>query len=205
MNDPKFRRRKSDRPDEIAEAAFEEFAERGFERARVDDVARRAGVSKGLLYVYFKTKEELFKAVIKRVMSVRIDALRRDIDRSQMSAEELLRGPMQTLMQRVPASPAKVVLKLLISEGSRHPDLLDYYWENVGSRGLALVRSIVRRGVESGEFRPSAIEDFPQVVISPMLMAAVWKLVFTDRKLDTDALIATHIDMLVRYLKVDPS
>lgn len=205
MSPPRNRRRKEDRPDEIADAAFEAFAADGFERTRLDDVARRAGVSKGLLYVYYKTKEELFKAVIRRVVSPYVDTLSQRLEQSEESAEALLRGPVQSFMQQLPDTPARVVVKLMISEGARHPDLLDYYWENVASRGMAMIQSIVERGVDRGEFRQSAVTDLPQLVVSPMLVAVVWKIVFSGRSLDSDHLVETHIDMLLTYLKADAS
>lgn len=202
MNEPRYRRRKEERPDEIADAAFEIFAERGFERARVDDVAKRAGVSKGLMYVYFKTKEELFKAVITRILTPRIDSLFKDIETTELSAEEILRGPVRQFMRRLPDSPARVVLKLMISEGSRHPDLVEHYWNNIASRGMDLIRALLERGIASGEFRRTPVETVPQLVIGPMVVAVVWKIVFGERELDIDALIDTHLDMLLGYLKV---
>lgn len=204
MPPPRNQRRKEDRPDEIADAAFEEFAEHGFERTRIDAVARRAGVSKGLMYLYFKTKEELFKAVITRIVSPRLNALLEDIHRSDAGAEALLKGPVRTFMRRLPDSPARVVLKLLISEGARHPDLLEHYWENVASRGMATITAIVARGVETGEFRRTAVAEMPQLVISPMIVAVVWKIVFQERELDTNRLIDVHIDMLLDYLRAEP-
>ena len=204
MSKPRYQRRKEDRPDEIAEAAFDVFSEHGYAGARVDEVAKRAGVSKGLLYLYFKTKEELFKAVVMRVISPRVDALIERLSASEQTAEELLRGPLQQFMQQMPRSRAKVVIKLMISDGSRHPDLVDFYYQEVTSKGLALISSIVERGVANGEFRKSAVSDLPQLVIAPMLVATVWKIIFADRSLDTDELVSTHIDMLVSYLKAQP-
>ena len=93
MPEPRFRRRKEDRPQEITEAAFQAFAEKGYAATRVDDVAKRAGVSKGLLYLYFKTKEELFKAVIRSFVVPKIDGLTTIVDRSELTSEEFLRGP----------------------------------------------------------------------------------------------------------------
>ncbi|MDJ0916444.1 MAG: TetR/AcrR family transcriptional regulator [Woeseiaceae bacterium] len=205
MAETRYQRRKEERPDEIAEAAFDVFSEHGYAGARVDEVARKAGVSKGLLYLYFKTKEELFKAVVMRVISPRMDALIERLSTSEQSAEEFLRGPLTQFMQQLPRSRARVVIKLMISDGSRHPDLVDFYWESVASKGLALISSIIERGVSSGEFRKTAVSELPQLVIAPMMVATVWKIVFADRSLDTDRLVSTHIDMLVSYLKTERS
>src|SRR5210317_2213650 len=152
MSLPRFQRRKRDRPQEITEAAFAAFAEKGFAATKVEKVARRAGISKGLLYLYFKTKEELFKAVIRNVVTPRVDELTRNLDSSELSAEAFIRAPLLAFMQRLPGSPASVVIRLMISEAPKHPDLVEYYWDNVASRGLAALRRLLERGVENGEF-----------------------------------------------------
>jgi AcrR family transcriptional regulator len=202
MSKARYQRRKEDRPDEITAAAFEAFAENGYASTGVADVAKRAGVSKGLLYLYFKTKEELFKAVIKNVVVRRVDALISDVETSELSSEELIRGPMTAFMKKIPDSPVAIVIRLLISEGSRHPDLLDFYYDNVVSKGLAAIQLIIGRGVERGEFQSSAVALQPQLFISPMLLAIVWEMMFSRQPLDTDQLIDDHIDLLLTKIKV---
>ena len=201
MATPRYQRRKEDRPQEITEAAFAAFAEKGFTATKVEEVAQRAGVSKGLLYLYFKTKEELFKAVIRSVVAPRVDELTRTLDSSDLSAEAFIRGPLLTFMQRLPGSPASVVIRLMISEARKHPDLVDYYWDNVASRGLAALRQLVDRGVENGEFRESVVNELPQLFVAPVMMSIVWGTVFADRSLDTDKLIETQVDMILAYIK----
>jgi AcrR family transcriptional regulator len=201
MGQPRYQRRKEDRPQEITEAAFAAFAEKGFTATKVEDVARRAGVSKGLLYLYFKTKEELFKAVIRSVVMPRVDELTRALDSSVLGAEDFIRGPMLAFMKRLPGSPASVVIRLMISEAPKHPDLVDFYWDNVASRGLGALRQLLERGVANGEFRESAVNELPQLFIAPVMMSIVWGIVFADRSLDTDKLIETHVDMILAYIK----
>jgi AcrR family transcriptional regulator len=201
MARPRYRRRKEDRPQEITEAAFAAFAEKGFTATRVEEVARRAGVSKGLLYLYFKTKEELFKAVIRSVVAPRLDALTRTLDSPDSSAEAIIRGPVLDFMKRVPGSPVSVVIRLMISEAPKHPDLVNYYWDNVASRGLAALRQLLERGVANGEFRESAVNELPQLFVAPVMMSIVWGIVFADRSLDTDKLIETHVDMILAYIR----
>lgn len=203
MSGPRYRRRKEDRPAEIAEAAFEVFAEKGFARARVQEVAKRAGVSKGLMYLYFKTKEELFKAVIKSVVVRRVDALLTNLETTTSSSEEFLRGPFAEFMKRIPGSPVAVVIRLLLSEGPRHPDLVDYYWQNVVSKGLDAIRRFVARGVERGEFRSTAVDDLPQLFLAPTLLATIWNMLFTKRPIDADRLIDTQIELLLDHIKLD--
>ncbi len=201
MSEPRYRRRKEERPQEITAAAFAAFAENGYAATRVEEVAKRAGVSKGLLYLYFKTKEELFKAVIKSVVIRRVDALIASIEETQLSSEEFLRGPMLEFMQRIPGSPVSVVIRLLLSEGPRHPDLVDYYWENVVNRGLTAITRFVERGVERGEFRSSAVNELPQLFLAPVMLSMIWKILFANRSLDTDKLMETQIDMILAYIK----
>lgn len=201
MPQPRYQRRKEERPQEITDAAFEVFAEFGYASARVDEVAKRAGVSKGLMYLYFETKEDLFKAVIKSVVTRRVDALLTAIDESDLSSEAFMRGPLLTFMQQVPGSPIAIVIRLLISEGQRHPDLVDYYWDNVVSKGLQAISHFIGRGVQRGEFRETAVTELPQLVLAPMMLSMIWRILFTNRSLDTDRLMATQIDMILAYIK----
>lgn len=201
MSSPRYKRRKKDRPDEITAAAFEEFARQGYAATRVEAVAKRAGVSKGLLYLYFKTKEELFKAVVRGVVVRRIDALIADVETTELPSEEFIRGPLLSFMKTIPGSPVAIVIRLLISEGHRHPDLVNFYYDNVVAKGLRAIQMFVRRGVERGEFRNGPVADLPHLFMAPMMLAIVWRITFTEKTLDTDRLIETQIDMLLAELK----
>jgi AcrR family transcriptional regulator len=203
MTEPRYQRRKEDRPQEIAAAAFEVFAEKGYADARIEEVARRAGVSKGLTYLYFRTKEELFKAVVRSVVVRRVDALLELVETTDASSEDFIRGPLLDFMKRVPGSPIAIVIRLLISEGHRHPDLLEYYYDNVVARGLAAIRRFVERGVDRGEFRPEARDIQPQLFLAPMMMSMIWRLIFTDKPLDTDRLMENQVEMLLAQLKME--
>ena len=198
---PKYQRRKEDRPQEIADAAFSEFAKKGYSATRIDDVARRAGVSKGLTYLYYKTKEDLFKAVVRNVVVRRVDALLDDVETTELSSEDFIRGPLLTFMKRVPGSPIAIVIRLLIADGRRHPDLVDYYYDNVVARGLDAIRRFVRRGVERGEFKPEAAELQPQLFLAPMMLSMIWRLIFTEKPLDTDRLMEDQVDLLLARIK----
>lgn len=101
----------------------------------------------------------------------------------------------------MPGSPVAVIVRLLISEGPRHPDLLDYYYNNVVSKGLALVKRIVSRGIERGEFRPSAVDDLPHLFLAPVMMSVVWRSLFAKQALDTDKLIDTQLELLLAHMK----
>jgi AcrR family transcriptional regulator len=201
MPEPRYRRRKEERPQEITAAAFDAFAEKGFAGTRVDDVAKRAGVSKGLLYLYFKTKEELFKAVVKSVVIRRVDRMIENVQTTELSSEDFIRGPLLSFLKQLPGSPVAVVIRLLISEGPRHPDLVDYYYENVVAKALAAISGFVERGVTRGEFRQSAISDLPHLVLAPVMLSIIWGIIFSDKRLDTDTLIETQIDMILAHIK----
>ena len=206
MAEPRFQRRKEDRPAEITQAALAAFAENGYAATRVEEVAKRAGVSKGLLYLYFKTKEDLFKAVIRSFLSPRIDALIDNIEQSELSAEEFMRGPFLTFATSLPKSPAKILVRLMIAEGPKHPDLIAWYWENVVSRALAALRTLIRRGVDNGEFRESALNEFPQLLVAPVFFSMIWTIVFQPHSdLDTDRFIESHVNLELDSIKAKPS
>jgi len=206
MAEPRFQRRKEDRPAEITEAALAAFAEKGYAATKVDEVAKRAGVSKGLLYLYFKTKEDLFKAVIRSFLSPRIDALIKNIEETELSAEEFVRGPFLAFAKSLPNSPARILVRLMIAEGPKHPDLVQWYWDNVVSRALKALRSLIKRGVANGEFRESALNEFPQLLVTPVFFSMIFTIVFKQQmNLDTDRFIEAHINMVLESIKADPA
>lgn len=196
------KRRKEQRPEEILHAALEEFIAKGYAGTRLDDVARRAGISKGLVYVYFDTKEDLFKAVIRTFLVPHVEMLRGEIEGSQLSSEALLRGPVLGLMKKIVSSRVHELVRLLIAEGQRHPDLTSFYYEEVVSRGMSVIRTIIDRGIARGELRETPLREFPQLVIAPMLMAMVWKLLMErHRPLDAERILETHVELLLQFLK----
>lgn len=201
MVEPRFQRRKQERPREITDAAFQVFAKKGYAGARVEEVAKLAGVSKGLLYLYFETKQELFKAVIKSVAIRRVDSLLLAIEDADLSSEAFIRGPLAAFMKQLPGSPIAVVIRLLIAEGHRYPDLVDYYWDNVVSKGLGAIARLVERGVAQGEFRQSDVTELPQLFIAPTMVSMIWKIVFTKRPLDSDKLIDTQLEMILAQIR----
>jgi len=202
MPRPRFHRRKEDRPAEITAAAMQAFAENGYAATRVEEVARRAGVSKGLLYLYFKTKEDLFKAVVRNFISPRLDSLIGSIDRSQLPAEEFLRGPFLDFAKSIPRSPAARLVRLMIAEGPKHPDLVAWYWDKVVSQGLGAIRSVIEHGVRNGEFRRSVLDDFPQLLVSPIILSILWTELFAKHApLDIDGFLEGHINLVLDAIK----
>lgn len=201
MSQTSYQRRKEERPQEITEAALEAFAKNGYAATRVEEVAKRAGVSKGLLYLYFKTKEELFKAVIRSFVVPRIDTLTRLIESTDMSSEAFLRGPFLEFAKQVPGSPIGVIVRLMLAEGPKHPDLVKFYWDNVVSRGLGTLDELLRRGVRNGEFRKSVVSEQPALFVMPVVFSVVFTLLFGKKEVDADLLIETQIDILISHLK----
>ena len=203
MPKPRFRRRKEDRPQEITEAALAAFADKGYAATRVEEVAKRAGVSKGLLYLYFKTKEDLFKAVVRSFVVPRVEALANVIESSELSSEEFLRGPFLDFVKTLPGSPIAVLVRLMIAEGPKHPDLLRFYWDNVVARGLGALRLLVDRGVENGEFRHSCVNEFPHLFVMPVVFSVIFRLLFEKQCPDTDRLIEAQVGLLIEHMKGD--
>lgn len=200
MSKTRYQRRKEDRPHEITAAALDAFAEKGYAATRVEEVAKRAGVSKGLLYLYFKTKEELFKAVIKSVVVHRVDALIEAADSTSLSSSDFIRGPLASLLKQVPRSPIAIVIRLLVAEGKRHPELATYYYDNVVAKGLTAVSALVQRGIERGEFRKTAVTDQPQLFLAPVMLSIIWRGVFSQQHIDTDRLIETQLELILAHI-----
>ncbi|MGH6735314.1 MAG: TetR/AcrR family transcriptional regulator [Methyloceanibacter sp.] len=200
--EPRKRERKDSRPEEIVAAAFEEFVTHGYSGTRLEDVASRAKVSKGLPYLYFKTKEELFKAVIRSVISPVFDAMRARMLATDLSCEDFLKGPFLSFLQELVKSRRILIARLLIAEGPKHPELTAFYYDHVISKGKETLKTFIDRGIERGEFRETPLRDFPQLIIAPALMAVIWRTLFErHHHLDTDALIKTHIDLLLDAIR----
>jgi AcrR family transcriptional regulator len=199
----RWRRRKDARPDEILAAALASFAERGFAATRLEDVAARAGVSKGTLYLYFKGKEELFEAVVRATLLPnleRVEALAASSEGpSALLLERLLLTIAGVMDSRVGAIP-----KLVIAEAGNFPELARFYLDEVVRRGLRLIGMILKRGIERGEFRAVDVDHAVFCVIGPMLLAALWKNsleAYDDAPMDTQALVRAHLDLLLRGLE----
>jgi hypothetical protein len=131
-----------------------------------------------------------------------LDALDNAVAQADLSAEEFLRGPFVTFARELPGSPARALVRLMIAEGPKHPDLTAWYWENVVAKGIAILKRLIERGVAAGEFRRSALQEFPQMLIAPVLFSIVWTLVFSPQhELDTGRFIERHVDLLLEAVK----
>jgi AcrR family transcriptional regulator len=198
----RFRRRKAARPAEILTAALECFRQRGFAATRLEDVAARAGVTKGTIYLYYPSKEELFKAVIRGELMPNIERVEAAFD-EQGPAAQMLERLMMIWSEVIVSSPVSVIPKLMIAEAGNFPDLARFYLENVVHRGLRLLAAILRHGIARGEFRPVDVDHAVYSVIGPLLLTALWKHSLgphDDRTMDVSAVCRAHLDLLLHGL-----
>ncbi len=168
-------RRKEARPGELLAAALDLFVEKGFAATRAEEVAKRAGVSKGTLFLYFSSKEELFKAVVRDSISGQYPEWRTEIDSFTGSTAELLHQSMVVWWSRYGATNASGISKLIMSEATNFPELAVFYQAEVVNPGRELIRRILQRGVDSGEFRPLDMKYGIYTVLAPMLFLLMWK------------------------------
>lgn len=168
-------RRKEARPKELLDAALDVFVRKGFAATRTDEVAARAGVSKGTLYLYYPSKEELLKAVIRERLSSAIAASADEVARHGGSAAELLRGSMVRWWRSIFDSPASGVFKLIITEVRNFPEIADFYYREVVEPGHRLIGDVLRRGIASGEFRPVDVDATVYSLVLPMVMLCLHK------------------------------
>ncbi|SBT09577.1 Transcriptional regulator, TetR family [Candidatus Propionivibrio aalborgensis] len=196
------RRRKDARPSELTAAALELFVERGFATTRLEDVAARAGVSKGTLYLYFDSKEALFKAVIEEGIVPTLVAAEQQLAEHSGSAAELLRKLLFGWWQQIGGTRLAGVPKLIISESRNFPEVAQYYHDKVILRGRALLRTVLQRGIADGEFRALDVETAIDVIIAPLLMLVIWRfsLCFCGQETDPESYLETHFDLLVHGL-----
>ena len=171
----KRERRKQARPGELLAAALDLFVEKGYAATRVEEVARRAGVSKGTLFLYFPTKEELFKAVVRENIAGRFPEWNAEFEAYTGGTAELLRYAMTQWWQRVGATQASGITKLMMSEASNFPELATFYQKEVIEPGHELIRRILQRGMDTGEFRPLDPVHGVYTVLAPMIFLVTWK------------------------------
>lgn len=171
----KRERRKEARPGELLAAALELFVEKGYAATRSEEVARRAGVSKGTLFLYFASKEELFKAVVRENIAGRFAEWNAEFEVYPGSTAEMLRYAMMMWWERVGNTPAAGITKLMMSEASNFPELAAFYQQEVIEPGHDLIRRILQRGIDRGEFRPIDTELAIYTVLAPMIFLMSWK------------------------------
>ncbi len=201
------RRRKAERPHEILEAAFAEFSRNGYAVTTLEQIAERAGVTKGTIYVYFDSKEQLFITMVRELMKVTLDALEEMLETHQGSTVDLLRAQFSFIYQHIVEDRRRrEMARLLIAEASRFPGLTDRYHEDIHRPCMAILEKTIQRGVDRGEFRNSAVTDCPLVIIAPIALVDTWIMMFEDRHpLDLKTYFNAHLDLVINGLLAKPA
>ena len=187
--------RSKGRREAILAAALDEFSSRGFEAARLEDVARRAGVAKGTIYLYFRDKESLFQELIRAMLTPLVGTLEA-MGQADVPLPVLADRIVELFVSQVYETRRKDVVRLMISEGRRFPKLAEFYYREVLSRIIAAVRTLLQRAAARGEVLES-LSEFPQIIAAPGLVAIVWNGLFERfEPLDVRKMMKTHLDLL---------
>ncbi|MBM3344883.1 MAG: TetR/AcrR family transcriptional regulator [Betaproteobacteria bacterium] len=200
---PRWERRKEARPHEFIAAALDLFVERGFAATRLEDVAARAGVSKGTLYLYFDNKEALFKAVVQEGILPVIEEGETLLQQYQGPAAELLRIVVYRWWETVGVSQLAGVIKLMLSEAQNFPDVAQFHYDQVVLRGRRIFAFVVELGIRQGEFRALPVDHCVRLLLAPLLMLAIWRYslgVCESEPIDADSYLRTYLDMALRGL-----
>lgn len=196
----KRQRRKDARPGELLDAALEIFVEKGFTATRVEDVARRAGVSKGTVFLYFSSKEELFKAVVRENIAGRLSEWEVEFVQFQGSTQEMLRYVMRSWWERIGSTKASCISRLMVCEAGNFPELATFYQNEVILPTHNLIKRILQRGVERSEFRALSETELHYgvyTVLSPMLFLAMTQRCNMGIPIDPSAYLTTQIETIL--------
>jgi len=205
----KRERRKEARPGELLDAALDLFVEKGFAATRAEEVAARAGVSKGTLFLYFPSKEELFKAVVRENISGRFAEWNDEFETFEGSAADMVRYCLKVWWERIGATRASGITKLMISEARNFPELAAFYQHEVIRPGTLLIRRILQRGMDSGEFRPLDLDYAVFSLVAPMIFLMMMKHSLgacapQDYPLDPERYVRSQCETLLMGLCVRP-
>lgn len=203
----RWQRRKADRPAEILDAALGLFAEKGYAATRLEEVARRAGVSKGTLYLYFESKEALFKAVVTTLVVPELERAEHTIETARGNARDLLAQLLRGWWQSVGESRLCGLPKLIIAEAGNFPELARFYSDEVISRARRVIAAVIEQGIRQGEFKACDSELTARLVLAPLIFAAIWKqsLAPWDQPgLDMERYLDQHVDLILHGLQATP-
>lgn len=200
---PKFRRRKADRPGEIVEAALAVFAEKGFAAARLDEIAARAGVSKGALYLYFATKEDLFRAVVEQAIAPNIQAVRAMIAAHPGPITDLLSVVPERIAGLLDTLPVGGVVKMVIGEAGNFPELARVWHDRLVAQALGAMTDAIAAAQARGEVRPGDPRTYALQLIAPLLVGVIWRETFVPvgaAGFDLQTLARQHVETMLRGL-----
>ncbi len=188
--------RAAERRQAIIEAALDEFIARGFAATRLDDIAKRAGVAKGTIYLHFKDKESMFEELIRTAIVPLVGRMHAPppIGGSVRDAIETF---AKTFIDEVASTRRGDIVRVIVAEGPRFPAIADFYYREVVSRGLAGMRALIELGIARGEIKQKNLARFPQIVVAPALIAVIWQSLFSKHApLDAIEMFHTHLDLI---------
>ena len=203
---PKFKRRKTDRPDEIIAAAMAAFAEKGFAAARLDDIAARAGVSKGALYLYFATKEDIFRAVIEHGVAPNLGGIQAALADNHAAFPDLLRAFAAIVAGIATDSPVGGIIKMVIGESRNFPELARTWRERLVEPALGAMSGAIAAAQARGELRAGDPRHCAISLVSPMLLGVIWRETFVPvgaEPLDIPSLAQQHVELWLRGMRPD--
>lgn len=188
--------RQVERRDAILAAALDEFSTSGFSATRLDDVARRAGVAKGTIYLYFRDKEALFQELVRSMLSPVVDRIA-TVPPAGVPVRMVAETIADLFAREIFGTRRKDVIRLIITEGGRFPALAEFYYREVIERVIAALRGLLARAAERGELASDALARYPQLLVAPALVAIVWNGMFERyAPLDVRQLMQAHIEIL---------
>jgi len=189
--------RAAERRGAIIEAAMDEFIARGFAATRLDDVAKRAGVAKGTIYLHFKDKEALFEDLIRTAIVPLVNQLGAGPPPVGASVRDMIEGFARTFIQEVTTTRRGDIVRLIVAEGPRFPEIADFYYREVVSKGLAGMRAAISLGIARGEIQHKDLAQFPQILIAPAMIAVIWQSLFSKHApLDAIEMFRVHLDLI---------
>lgn len=195
---PKAKRaeRAAERRRAIIEAAMEEFIARGFAATRLDDIAKRAGVAKGTIYLHFKDKESMFEELIRTAIVPLIGRMQGPPPTSG-TVRDLIEGFALNFIQEVATTRRGDIVRLIVAEGPRFPAIADFYYREVVSKGLAGMRAMIELGIARDEITNKNLAKFPQIMVAPAMIAVIWQSLFARHApLDALEMFRTHLDLI---------
>jgi AcrR family transcriptional regulator len=188
--------RAAERRAAIIDAALDEFIARGFTATRLDDIAKRAGVAKGTIYLHFKDKESMFEELIRTALVPLIGRLHAPPPIGG-SVRDTIEGFARSFVQEVAGTRRGDIVRLIVAEGPRFPSIADFYYREVVSRGLAAMRALIELGVTRGEIAHRNLAAFPQIVVAPAIVAVIWQSLFSRHApLDATEMLRVHLDLI---------
>ena len=189
--------RAAERRGAIIEAAMDEFIARGFAATRLDDVAKRAGVAKGTIYLHFKDKESMFEELIRTAIVPLVVRLGSTPPPPGASVRDMVEGFARTFIQEMATTRRVDIVRLIVAEGPRFPAVADFYYREVVTRGLAGMRALIELGIARGEIQHKSLARFPQIMVAPALIAVIWQSLFSRHApLDALEMFRVHLDLI---------